>query len=159
MADDDRISPAGLDDSSGPVPVPPPGKVAPPPPPGQDESTGEPVPVPPPKKKVEDDDERIALVDDLEISSDAPSAHRVMGSGDGMQRMSEFKRAMNLDGQGATRCRIFTSKLAPDPILHLENMINEWLDEADIEVKNCTQTIGTVHGKRSEENLIMVIWY
>lgn len=158
MADDDRISLEGSDESSGPVPVPPPGKSAPPAIPGQEASSGEPVPVPPPKKKA-DDDERIALVDDLEISSDGPSAHRVMGSGGGMQRMSEFQRAMNLDGHGATRCRIYTSKLAPDPILHLENMINEWLDKEDIEVKNVTQTIGTVHGKRSEENLIMVIWY
>ena len=71
----------------------------------------------------------------------------------------EHKRPLNLTGQGATRCRVFHSKIAIASLEVLEHQINEWLDGEEGEVKNVSQTIGTMQGKIKEENLIVTIWY
>jgi len=62
-------------------------------------------------------------------------------------------------GQGATRCRIFHSKIAAAPLENMEQAINEWLDSEKIEVKNVGHVIGTMEGKRPEPNVIVMVWY
>jgi len=71
----------------------------------------------------------------------------------------EFKRPMNLDGTGATRCRIFHSKIAEAPLSVMQHHINEWLDSEEIEVKQVGHVVGTMQGKSTEPNLIVVVWY
>lgn len=168
----ERIS---LDDNgeeghTGPVPVPPPAQQGnahdpvPVPPPGAespaegDAQDHEPVPVPPPAaKKAEETPIQLVEADDVK-----PAKRKAFGSAAaraGFAIKTEFQRDLNLDGTGATRCKLFHSRIADGPLLHMETLINEWLDENEIEVKFATQTIGMMEGKRSEPNLLMMIWY
>ena len=70
-----------------------------------------------------------------------------------------FARALNRTGMGATRCKLFHSRIALAPLDHMERSINEWLDAAEVEVKQVGHIIGTMEGKSPEPNLIMVVWY
>ena len=70
-----------------------------------------------------------------------------------------FSRPMQTTGQGATRCRVFRSKISQPAVESLEEHINEWLDSDDIDVKEVGHLIGTMHGKTDEDNIIVMIWY
>jgi len=70
-----------------------------------------------------------------------------------------FSRPMQATGQGATRCRIFRSKISVPAIEGLQEHINEWLDSDDIDVKDVGHLIGTMHGKIDEDNIIILVWY
>lgn len=159
-ANDDDALPIELDpeddgEPTGPQPVPVP-------PPGQ---SGEPRPVPPPKpqKAEEDIDEPIKLIDGEEGESSGSLQRKMKVGGAaarGLSHKDEFKRPLNQTGKGATRVRVFNSKIAEGPLLHMETVINEWLDSNDdIEVKQVTQTIGVMEGKRAEPNLLVLVWY
>lgn len=144
-----EIDPEDLEVEGGPQPVP-----VPVPAPGG--ATPQPVPVPP--KKPADADEAIALVEDFD--EDAPSQHRAFGAASSsLHHEYEFKRTLNVDGSGATRCKLFHSKISDGPLMYMQQMINEWLDSEKIEVKFVTQSIGVMEGKRAEPNVIVVIWY
>ncbi len=71
----------------------------------------------------------------------------------------DFKRSMNHTGQGATRCRVFHSKISASSLDYMESQINEWLDGEDIEVKNVGHVIGTLEAKTPEPNVIVIVWY
>jgi len=66
---------------------------------------------------------------------------------------------MNVTGTGATRCKIFHSKIAVGPMEYMQKSINDWVDSGDIEIKDVTQVVGIMEGKRPEPNLIITIWY
>jgi hypothetical protein len=70
-----------------------------------------------------------------------------------------FNRPMNNDGSGATRFRMFHSKISLAPLQNMENHINEWIDSDQIEVKHVGHLIGTMEGKRPEPNLLVMVWY
>ena len=70
-----------------------------------------------------------------------------------------FSRPIQASGKGATRCRIFRSKISVPAIESLEEHINEWLDSDDIDVKNVGHLIGTMHGKIDEDNIVVLVWY
>ena len=70
-----------------------------------------------------------------------------------------FSRPLQKTGQGATRCRIFRSKISVPAVEGLQEHINEWLDSDDIDVKEVGHLIGTMHGKVDEDNVIVLIWY
>jgi len=70
-----------------------------------------------------------------------------------------FSRPMQRTGKGATRCRIFRSKISVPAIESLEEHINEWLESDDIDVKEVGHLIGTMHGKIDEDNIIILAWY
>ncbi|MBT3200106.1 MAG: hypothetical protein HN350_09335 [Phycisphaerales bacterium] len=71
----------------------------------------------------------------------------------------KFSRPMQQSGKGATRCRIFRSKISVPAVESLEEHINEWLDSDDIDVKDVGHMIGTMHGKSDEDNIIITVWY
>jgi hypothetical protein len=81
------------------------------------------------------------------------------GHGLGVKAGGEFKRAINLTGQGATRCKFYHSKIAAPSLEFMENQINQWLDSEKIEVKHISQVIGIMEGKTPVPNLIVMIWY
>jgi len=149
--DEEIISFDDDDSDIQPVPVPPPGVGA------------QPIPVPPPRFKPVEDDEPIALVDmgDQEDHVEAAGVKKGIAgaAARGLAHKIRFSREMNLTGQGATRVRLFYSKIADGPLLHMESMINDWIDEEGIEVKHVGHVIGTLEGKRAEPNLIITVWY
>ncbi len=71
----------------------------------------------------------------------------------------EFERPLNLTGAGATRCRVFNSKVTVAAIDHMVDQINEWLDGEQIEVKYVNQVVGIMEGKTAEPNVIVTVWY
>ncbi len=147
MADD--LKPDADLNEPQPVPVP----VPPPIPNGDEDSEPVPIPVPAP---IEEPDP-IALVEDFDEA--APTKRKAFGTGTGSDHKTDFKREMNITGKGATRCRLFTSKIGQGPLTHMEEMINEWLDGDDIEVKHVGHVIGTMEGKRAEDNVLVFVWH
>jgi hypothetical protein len=89
-----------------------------------------------------------------------PKGMRTFGTGAvKLDQKLEHKRQVNLTGAGATRCRVFWSKIAVASLQHMEHQINEWLDASSFEVKQISQTIGVMEGKTPEPNLIVTVWY
>jgi hypothetical protein len=92
----------------------------------------------------------------------APGTHqtlRTFGGGARTSQATQFKRPLNVTGTGATRCRIFNSKVALTSIEAMQTKINEWLDSENIDVKHVGQLIGTVEGKIAEPNVLVFVWY
>ena len=93
----------------------------------------------------------------------APAHQTVRAFGSGAAKMgggaTQFKRPLNVTGQGATRCRIFNSKVALPSIEAMQHKINDWLDSDNIEVKYVGQVIGTMEGKLPEPNVLVFVWY
>ncbi len=73
---------------------------------------------------------------------------------------SKYKRPLEPDKPGGTRCRIFHSKLNDGAIAFMSEQINDWLDaSAGIYVKTSTSTIGVFEGKHADPNLIVTLFY
>jgi len=114
-----------------------------------------------------DDDKPLPLEDDEPLTIEAgpaaaegPTKIQAFGAfAAGAETKQAFKRPLNLTGAGATRVRLFHSKIALTPLDHMIQTINEWLDGEQIEVKCIHQVIGTMEGKRPEPNVIITVWY
>jgi len=72
---------------------------------------------------------------------------------------ADYKRQLNVTGAGATRCRMFHSKVSAAALDMMQKQINDWLDSEEIEIKQVGQTMGTMKGKTDEENIIITVWY
>ncbi len=71
-----------------------------------------------------------------------------------------FKRPLQHDGRGATRCRILHAKLNDGAMKFLQDQINEWIDNhPDIEIKSASTQVGVVEGKSQEPHLIITLFY
>jgi hypothetical protein len=117
-------------------------------------------PKPPEKETISLDgfeNESISLSDEGQPTG---TAVRAIGGG-GMlgDKKATFKRSLNVDGQGATRCRMFRSRIAAASLEHMEKQINDWLDGDKIEIKHVGHVIGVVEGKTPEPNLLVMVWY
>ena len=107
-----------------------------------------------------DDEEPISLVDE----GDAPATATRRSYAQKASLTPEtagvaFRRPLNVTGKGATRCRIFRSKIAEVSLDYMEHQVNEWIDGEEIEVKHVGHIIGTMEGKRPEPNVIVIVWY
>jgi len=105
----------------------------------------------------ENGEEPISLVDEEPESGE--SKVRQFGRGAIEHATHEFRRQLNVTGQGATRCRIFHSRIAVDALEGTEERINDWLDADNIEVKHVGHMIGTMEGKTARPNVILIVWY
>lgn len=105
-----------------------------------------------------EEDEPITLVDEGE-GHGLGQLKTFGAAGQGTAKKEDFKRPLNVDQTGATRCRIFRTKMSVASIEALQQTINEWIDNLEIDVKHVSQTIGTIQGKTAEENLIITVWY
>jgi hypothetical protein len=76
-----------------------------------------------------------------------------------MDKRTQYKRQTVNTGTGAVRCRIFHCKVAESSMDHMENQINVWLDDEDIDIKHVGHLVGALEGKHTEPNIIIVIWY
>jgi hypothetical protein len=115
------------------------------------------------------EDEPISLEPEEPISLDsdgneqASASHQTLRTfgtaGARASQAAQFKRPLNVTGAGATRCRIFNSKIALPSIEAMQTKINQWLDSDTIDIKHVGQVIGTMEGKIPEPNLIVLVWY
>jgi hypothetical protein len=59
-----------------------------------------------------------------------------------------------------TGCKTFFTKLHPGAIEFLDGQITEWIKKnPDKTIKSTNSTVGEVQAKKSEQNLIITIWY
>ena len=70
----------------------------------------------------------------------------------------KWKRKPNVTGKGAVHVKTFVTKLRLDAIDHLDDQINEWLDDHGYEAKFVTSTVGKLVGKISEDALFVNVW-
>ncbi len=98
----------------------------------------------------------------IEGGDEGVTAVRAIGaarSAGAAQSKSTFKRPLNVNGQGATRCRVFRSRIAAAALDFMENQVNQWLDSEKIEIKHVGHVIGVMEGKTPEPNVIVMVWY
>ena len=107
---------------------------------------------------LDSDEEPISLVASSGDSESEGLALKTIGAAANVAE-TKFTRPVNADGTGATRFRIFHSKISPAPLENLEHSINEWIDGDKIEIKQVGHLIGTMEGKRPEPNLLVMVWY
>ena len=99
----------------------------------------------------------ISLVDEGDVPAHDVKAFGVKKIIGG--KKEPFGRKPTMTGQGAVRCRVFHSRVAPNPLAYMEEQINDWLDKNEIEVKAVNQVIGVMEGKTPEPNVIITVWY
>lgn len=119
-----------------------------------------PVPHAPPKPAVHHDpiDEPIALVDDTTAVSAAKKIKQI--GAQWQHKQHEWKRTPHATGRGAIRVRSFHGKYSDQGLEHLDDMINEWIDEhPEVEIKFVTSTVGVFEGKIREPALVLNLWY
>lgn len=111
----------------------------------------------------EGDDDSLSLVDEEELEGSGRKVITAFGgdqAAKGVADESKLIRSLNKTGQGATRFRLFHTKLSDGATAFLTQHINEWLDaHPDVEVKSTESIIGTWEGKHPEPHLIITIWY
>jgi len=108
-------------------------------------------------------DEPIALVD-LDEESPAGTSTRIHGFSGGQVGVQhaerKYERPLLRGTSSATRCRTFHCKLTDASFKHLNDQINEWLDQnEDIEIKFALSNIGVVEGKHADPHLIITVFY
>jgi len=71
-----------------------------------------------------------------------------------------WKRTPHRDGKGAIRVKSFHGKYSDQGMEHLDDVINEWLDNhPEVEVKFVTSTVNVFEGKIREPALVLNVWY
>lgn len=132
-------------------------------PPGKndDDLLADAIPIPP-----QDEDEEELSPIEFEEVADAGGSHASAASnmirtfGDQTRRAaSGWKRKPVASGKGACHVRTFVTKLRLDAMDHMDEQINEWLDQnPDFDVKFVTTTIGKLVGKNTEDALFVNVW-
>jgi hypothetical protein len=124
---------------------------------GNQKPQGEPSPL----EMDESDLEPIELIEEETAEATEPSKITTFETNSVLVQRDKrrYKRSLS-QGAGATRIRVFHAKLGDQAMSHMEELINEWIDESpDIEIKFTSTTVGVVEGKRSEPHLIVTVWY
>lgn len=117
----------------------------------------EPAPAPP-ARRAPQEAEPISLVD----AEPAPGESKVKAfasARDTMHVDRSYRRELNVTGQGATRCRVFHSKVAESSLEYMQDQINNWIDSQNIEVKSVGHVMGTMEGKVPTPSVIVIVWY
>ena len=107
--------------------------------------------------------EPMELVDDTYPGTGAAPTEnkiRAITGNDTSHRKETFKRQPVKTGTGACRVRSFHGRLSTQGLEFLDNQINDWLsDNAEVEVKFVTSTVGVFEGKMREPAMILNLWY
>jgi hypothetical protein len=63
-------------------------------------------------------------------------------------------------GERVTTCKVFFTKLHPGAIKFLEDQITGWLkDNPTVVIKSTNVIMGEVQEKKTEPNIVIVVWY
>ena len=98
----------------------------------------------------------------MNLTSDTavPSASKIKFGPDVAHKKHEWKRTPVVTGYGACRVKSFHAKYSDQGIEHIDDAINEWLDEhAEVEVKFVTTSVHVFEGKIREPAIVMNVWY
>jgi hypothetical protein len=111
---------------------------------------------------LEPEDLELPLEEEATASAAAPVSSSIKAFGAhqaGHVGEIKYRRGLNANGAGATRCRIFHSKLTVAALQHMTVQINEWIDAGDVEIKYVSEVVGVMEGKTLEPNVIVMVWY
>ena len=118
---------------------------------------------------IDNEDQQDEEEDELDAVELEPAGDDAGASSSGTSKIRTFdtrvphedhwKRQPNVTGRGAIHVKTFVAKLRPDAIEHLDQQINEWLDNhPEYEVKFVTTTVGQLVGKTTEDALFVNVW-
>jgi hypothetical protein len=108
-----------------------------------------------------DGEPAVALIDETEMEKSGRKVIRAFGGVGGHKiDESQLQRALQKTGTGATRIKIFHTKMNDGAVDFLCQTVNEWTDKnPDIDIKLVQSTVGIWEGKHPEPHLILTIWY
>jgi hypothetical protein len=105
----------------------------------------------------------IALVEEepeLVEQTTAPMVSKIKFGPDTTHKKHEWKRKPHVTGTGACRVKSFHAKYSDQGLEHLDDGVNEWLDEhPEVEVKFVTTSVHVFEGKIREPAIVMNVWY
>jgi len=111
-------------------------------------------------------DDSIALVEEenVPVLEETPKAavipSKIKFGPTTAHKQHEWKRKPVVNGTGACRLKSFHAKYSDQGVEHLDDLVNEWLDEhPEIEVKFSTTTVHVFEGKIREPAIVMNVWY
>ncbi len=103
--------------------------------------------------------EGLAPIEIDEATSSVVGSNKIRTFDTRKAHIDHWKRTPNLTGTGAIHVKTFVTKLRLDAIDHLDEQINEWLDNhPEYEVKFVSQSIGNLVGKHTEDALFTSVW-
>src|SRR3546814_6706912 len=111
-----------------------------------DELLAQAIPIP----DEEDEDDASVELEEAPAHAEPSAASRRIRTFDNSTAIAhhDWRRPTNKDGCGAVRVRSFVAKLRPEAIEHMDEQINQWLDQhPDYAVQFATSAIGTLTGK------------
>ncbi|WP_428386691.1 hypothetical protein [Mucisphaera sp.] len=109
----------------------------------------------------EEEEEEAMSLEPIEVSAmdDTTAPKKISSFAERESKQVVWKRAPLKTGTGACHVKTFVTKLRLDAIEHIDEQVNQWLDEnPDYEVKFVTTSIGKLVGKTSEDALFMSVW-
>lgn len=108
-----------------------------------------------------DGEPAVALIDEQELEKSGRKVIKAFG-GVSAQKADEslFQRALQKTGTGATRVKIFHTKMNDGAAEFMCHSINEWTDKnPEVDIKLVQSTVGIWEGKHAEPHLILTVWY
>ncbi len=103
----------------------------------------------------------VTLIDEAEFEKSGRKVIKAFG-GVGQKKMDEtqLSRALQKTGSGATRVKIFHTRMSDGAVEFMVQTINEWIDHTpDVDIKIVQTTVGVWEGKHPEPHLILTVWY
>lgn len=108
-------------------------------------------------------DEKISLEEPDHKAANEPSKIRSFAAGStlaGAHHDASLKRSVTGPADPPTRIRTFHSKLTPAALAHMDDLVNEWIDNhPEIFIKKTNVTVGPFEAKHVEQHLILTIFY
>lgn len=108
-------------------------------------------------------DEPVALIEESAERVAGTSLIRSFSTGStlaGSHDDTRYKRPLAAANLPATRVRTFHGKLTEAGVAHMDEQINDWLEEhPDIFIKNTTSSIGMFEGKTKEPHVVLTLFY
>ncbi len=98
-------------------------------------------------------------LDEVSPASSVVGSNKIRTFDTRKPHVDHWKRTPNVTNAGAIHVKTFVTKLRLDAINHLDDQINEWLDNhPEYEVKFVSQSIGKLVGKSTEDALFVSVW-
>jgi len=105
------------------------------------------------------DADGLAPIELDEAASNVVGSNKIRTFDTRKTHVDHWKRTPNVTGSGAIHVKTFVTKLRLDAINHLDDQINDWLDNhPEYEVKFVSQSIGKLVGKNTEDALFTSVW-
>lgn len=111
--------------------------------------------------KADKEDDMFAPIDIEDFAHDesGEAVSKIQMFGERKAHEDHWQRKPNVTGKGAIHVKTFVAKLRYDAIEHLDEQVNQWLDNhPEYEVKFVTTTVGELRGKLLEPALFMNVW-